>query len=140
MAYPVVGADKGRRLLALADRLRLAVGVDSVLGASTLAGVFHAAGRVLDVLLKVDVGLHRVGVAPAEVPPLARRLAELPGLRLRGLFTHGGQAYGAQDGSAVEAVGQERGADDGRAARAVRALGSRSRPCPWARPRPRAAA
>src|SRR3954471_16223154 len=30
LAYPVVGEDKGRRLLALSDRTRLAVGVDSV--------------------------------------------------------------------------------------------------------------
>ena len=35
VAYPVVGEDKGRRLLALADRARLAVGVDSVEGART---------------------------------------------------------------------------------------------------------
>ena len=38
LAYPVVGEDKGRRLLALSDRARLAVGVDSVEGARTLAG------------------------------------------------------------------------------------------------------
>ncbi len=40
LAYPVVGEDKGRRLLALADRTRLAVGVDSVEGARSLAGPF----------------------------------------------------------------------------------------------------
>ncbi|PYQ01856.1 MAG: alanine racemase, partial [Acidobacteria bacterium] len=58
IAYPVVGADKARRLLALAERLRrLAVGVDSVEGASTLASAFRAAGRTLDVVLKIDVGL-----------------------------------------------------------------------------------
>src|SRR5213593_4905326 len=50
-----VGADKARRLLALAERLRrLAVGVDSVEGASTLASAFRAAGRTLDVVLKID--------------------------------------------------------------------------------------
>ena len=30
VAYPVVGTDKGRRLLALSERCRLSVGVDSV--------------------------------------------------------------------------------------------------------------
>ncbi|HSB60141.1 MAG TPA: alanine racemase, partial [Vicinamibacteria bacterium] len=45
LAYPVVGEDKGRRLLALAGRARLAAGVDSVEGAATLAGVFAEAGR-----------------------------------------------------------------------------------------------
>ena len=45
VAFPVVGEDKGRRLLALADRVRIAVGVDSVEGASTLAAPFRAAGQ-----------------------------------------------------------------------------------------------
>jgi D-serine deaminase-like pyridoxal phosphate-dependent protein len=93
VAYPVVGADKGRRLLALADRVRLAAGVDSEDGARTLADVFRAAGRRLDVLLKVDVGFHRVGVSPERAAEAARRVADLPGLRLRGLFTFAGHAY-----------------------------------------------
>src|SRR5262245_11358992 len=37
VAFPVVGADKARRLRALAERVRLAVGVDSLDGARTLA-------------------------------------------------------------------------------------------------------
>jgi D-serine deaminase-like pyridoxal phosphate-dependent protein len=123
VAYPVVGAGKGRRLLTLADRLRLAVGVDSVEGAATLSGVFHEAGRKLDVLLKVDVGLHRVGVVPADAPGMARRVADLPGLRLRGVFTHGGQAYGADDRPGVEAVAHHEGRTMAAVASAVRALG-----------------
>jgi D-serine deaminase-like pyridoxal phosphate-dependent protein len=123
VAYPVVGADKGRRLLALADRVRLAVGVDSREGAATLAGVFHEASRSLDVLLKVDVGLHRVGVAPASAPALARDLADMAGLRLRGLFTHGGQAYGAEGASQVLSVAQDEGRTMVEVAEAVRAQG-----------------
>jgi D-serine deaminase-like pyridoxal phosphate-dependent protein len=93
VAYPVVGEDKGRRLVALSDRARLAVGVDSVEGARTLARAFRAAGRRLDVLLKVDVGYGRVGVAPPRALAVAREIADLPGLHLRGLFTHAGHAY-----------------------------------------------
>src|SRR5712691_11016143 len=37
IAYPVVGADKARRLLALGERVRLAVGADSEEGARTLS-------------------------------------------------------------------------------------------------------
>ncbi|MFI5184541.1 MAG: alanine racemase [Vicinamibacteria bacterium] len=109
VAYPVVGADKGRRLLALADRCRLAVGVDSVLGASTLASVFAAAARRLDVLLKVDVGLHRVGVLPEGALSVALGIADLPGLRLRGIFTHAGHSYAAESVDAVAAVGAAEG-------------------------------
>ena len=109
VAFPVVGADKGRRLLALADRVRLAVGVDSVFGARTLAAPFHAAGRTLDVMLKVDVGLHRVGVEPAAAPGHARAIAAVPGLRLRGIFTHAGQAYSGETPAEVAAVGRSEG-------------------------------
>jgi len=109
LAYPVVGADKARRLLALAERLRLAVGVDSLEGAKTLAEPFRAAGRRLDVLLKVDVGFRRVGVTPERAGDLARRLAELPGLRLRGVFTHAGHGYLAETAEARAEVARAEG-------------------------------
>jgi D-serine deaminase-like pyridoxal phosphate-dependent protein len=109
LAYPIVGAGKGRRLLALADRIRLAVGVDSVEGASSLGDVFHDAGRRLDVLLKVDCGYHRVGVPPETAAAAARRIAELPGITLRGVFTHGGHAYLATATADVEAIARSEG-------------------------------
>jgi D-serine deaminase-like pyridoxal phosphate-dependent protein len=109
IAFPVVGAGKALRLLALADRVRLSVGVDSVEGARTLAAPFHAAGRTLDVRLKVDVGLHRVGVEPAAALDHARRIAEVPGLRLHGIFTHAGHAYSGESPAAVAAVGHSEG-------------------------------
>jgi D-serine deaminase-like pyridoxal phosphate-dependent protein len=110
IAYPVVGADKARRLLALSERLRrLAVGADSVEGASTLAGAFRAAGRTLDVMLKVDTGLHRVGVLPERAPEMARRLADVPGLRLRGIFTHAGHGYGEETPDGVAQVARHEG-------------------------------
>jgi len=123
LAYPVVGADKGRRLLALSDRARLAVGVDSVEGASTIGSVFHAAGRRLDVLLKVDCGLHRVGVAPESAAEAARRIAGVAGLRLRGVFTHGGHAYHAATQEEVAAIGRREGEILAEAAEAIRAEG-----------------
>lgn len=110
VAYPVVGADKARRLLALATRMRrLAVGVDSVEGAATLADAFRAAGRSLEAMLKVDVGFHRAGVAPERAREVALRLADLPGLRLRGIFTHAGQGYHAESPESVREVARHEG-------------------------------
>ena len=105
VAYPVVGPEKVRRLVALAEDNRLAVGVDSIEGASALAEAFKAANRRLDVLLKVDVGFHRVGVAPGEALRTALRIAEIPGLNLRGFFTHAGQAYQQETPEAVASIG-----------------------------------
>jgi D-serine deaminase-like pyridoxal phosphate-dependent protein len=109
VAYPVVGADKGRRLLALSDRARLAAGVDSSDGARTLDAVFRAAGRRLDVMLKVDVGFHRVGVPPDHAVQVAQSIADLSGLRLRGVFTHAGHAYLADSHEGVSRVGRSEG-------------------------------
>ena len=109
VAYPVVGEDKGRRLLSLADRARLGVGVDSVEGARTLARPFREAGRSLDVLLKVDVGYGRVGVLAERAVDVAGRLANLPGVRLRGVFTHAGHGYLAETRAAVDEIARLEG-------------------------------
>jgi len=109
IAYPVVGEDKARRLLALSERARLAVGVDSFEGAKTLAAPFRAASRTLDVMLKVDVGYGRVGVLPERAVAVAREVAELPGLSLRGVFTHAGHGYLAETSDAVQAIARLEG-------------------------------
>jgi D-serine deaminase-like pyridoxal phosphate-dependent protein len=123
LAYPVVGADKARRLLALSDRIRLAVGVDGLEGARSLAAVFAAAGRRLDVMLEVDTGLGRVGVRPEAAAALAVRLAEEPGLRVRGVFTHAGHAYAADTDAARRATGRGEGTALAEVARALRGQG-----------------
>jgi D-serine deaminase-like pyridoxal phosphate-dependent protein len=123
LAYPIVGAAKARRLLPLADRARLAIGADSIEGAASVGEVFHAAGRRIDVLLKVDCGYHRVGVAPEKAAETARRLADLPGIALRGVFTHAGHAYHAGSRDEVEAIARAEGKILVGAAEAVRAEG-----------------
>lgn len=123
LAYPVIGALKARRLLEISDRVRLAVGVDSVEGAATLADAFHSAGRVLDVMLEVDTGLARSGVLPESAARTAERIGALSGIRVRGLFTHAGHAYGGATHEEVEAIGREEGKAVSAAADAVRAAG-----------------
>jgi alanine racemase len=56
-----------------------------------LAAAVRAAlppGRALSVHLKVDTGMHRVGVAPEEAVPLARAASATGVLRPTGLMTH----------------------------------------------------
>lgn len=123
LAYPIVGRGKPERLLAIADRARLAVGVDSVEGARALSGPFAAAGRRLDVMLKVDCGTGRVGVLPAEAPALAAAIAELPGLAFRGIFGHAGHGYLRETPEAVAQVGREEAATLAQAAGDIRKAG-----------------
>lgn len=123
LGYPIYGADKARRLLALADRIRLAVGVDSEAGARSLGDVFHAAGRRLPVRLKIDCGYHRVGVAPEQAVAMAQRIASLPGLSFAGVFTHGGQGYAGRTPEEVAEAGHLEGRVVAAAAEAIRSSG-----------------
>jgi len=59
-----------------------------------------AASHPLHIHIKVDTGLTRYGMLPDEVVPFARRLANLPNLRLEGLFTHFASADDADKTSA----------------------------------------
>jgi D-serine deaminase-like pyridoxal phosphate-dependent protein len=123
VAYPVVGAEKARRLLALSESVRLSVGVDSEEGARSLGDVFKGAGRKLAVHLKVDVGFHRVGVLPGDALRLAQRVAELPGLELQGVFTHPGHAYAAETEADVARIGRDEGETLVSVARELRTAG-----------------
>ena len=123
LGYPIVGADKARRLLSLFDRIRLVAGADSEEGARSLGEVFHAAGRRLPVRLKIDCGFHRVGVLPEQALEIARRIAALPGISFDGIFTHGGQGYGGASPEEVARIGREEGRIVTETAEALRAAG-----------------
>ncbi len=56
--------------------------------AEAVARAVCEAGRPASVHLKVDTGMGRVGVSPAEAPELARLVVDLPGVVLEGVFTH----------------------------------------------------
>ena len=98
VAYPVYAdASRAKRLRHLHERVRLAVGVDSEEGIAALARAMRGAATPFEVVIEVDSGGHRTGVEPTDVVPLARA-AERSGLRIRGVFTHGGHGY--RDGPA----------------------------------------
>ena len=89
LAYPVVATGpRAGRLRALAERVRLRVGVDSADGAGLLA----AAVPGLEVLVEIDSGHHRTGVAPDRAGSVAVA-AEGAGLQVAGVFTFPGHSY-----------------------------------------------
>lgn len=110
IAYQVVGPAKLRRVMDLARRVRLSLGIDSLAGAALLSGAAQAAGLTLPVLIEVDTGLGRCGLLPGEpVLSLARQVQRLPGLRLQGLVTHAGHAYKALDPAERKRIGRNEG-------------------------------
>ncbi|MFM1749789.1 MAG: hypothetical protein RLZZ188_3455 [Verrucomicrobiota bacterium] len=90
----MVGSVKIRRLLELARRQPDTMSVvDDPGHAAELSAAARAAGLILNVLIDVDPGSRRTGVAAGEgAAHLARRIAGLPGLRLRGIHCYSGSS------------------------------------------------
>jgi D-serine deaminase-like pyridoxal phosphate-dependent protein len=104
IANQVVGTQKIERLLALAKKAKVSVGVDSVEVAAPLSMASARTGMRMPVLIEVDIGLRRCGIAPEAAVELARHLNTLPGVSLAGLFTYGGQVYSARNENEVAGV------------------------------------
>jgi D-serine deaminase-like pyridoxal phosphate-dependent protein len=82
----------GRLMRLLGDAPDTMVVVDDARNVADLARAAAAAGRVVNVLVDVDVGGRRTGAQPGEPAlALARRVASEPALRLRGLQGYAGQ-------------------------------------------------
>jgi D-serine deaminase-like pyridoxal phosphate-dependent protein len=89
----VVGERKLARLAELAARARLGVCVDHAQQVSALEQAVGAVGSELWVLVEVDVGAGRCGVAPgAPAVALARQVADAAGLSFAGLQAYHGSA------------------------------------------------
>jgi D-serine deaminase-like pyridoxal phosphate-dependent protein len=96
LAYPAVGPTATRlcRLAMLFPRTRFRALADCDAGIDELARAAAAAGITLDVLLDLDVGQHRTGIAPGpEAARLYRRLATTPGLAAAGLHAYDGHLH-----------------------------------------------
>ncbi|MCZ6552172.1 MAG: DSD1 family PLP-dependent enzyme [SAR324 cluster bacterium] len=89
----IVGASKVARLAALARHAEVMVCADDPLHVEQLSEAAQAFSVELPVLVEVDVGAPRCGVAPGQPAlELARRIEGAPGLRFGGLQAYQGAA------------------------------------------------
>lgn len=89
----VIGAKKIQDLCHLARRVRVGVCVDDLGNVNDLSATAHAMGVTVEVMVEIDVGAHRCGVAPgADALAMAKAIAEAPGLAFRGLQAYQGAA------------------------------------------------
>ena len=110
VAYPLVGQAKHRRLIDLCQRAHITTVVDHADIAQGLSRSMSANGLELPVMVEVDTGLNRCGVAPgASARDLAQQTSRLPGLRFAGLLTHEGHAQVAGTPDQVRATGLSAG-------------------------------
>jgi D-serine deaminase-like pyridoxal phosphate-dependent protein len=124
VAYPLQGATKMARLLNLAERGPVRVSLDSMKVARDISDAASSRGRKIPVLVEVDTGLHRVGLAPCEgVRDFVRDLVKLPGVEFIGLLTHAGHGYASKSVEEVAEVGKQEGEQMAESAELVRADG-----------------
>jgi D-serine deaminase-like pyridoxal phosphate-dependent protein len=98
IANEVGGREKIAALAQAAREGRITVAIDDPRNAEDVSSAVQAAGSKLEVLIEVDVGMGRGGVrSPAAAVVLAQRVAELPGLRLRGVQGYEGHCMSETD-------------------------------------------
>lgn len=96
LAYNLVGPNTRRlaQLLQKYPHCRFGTLVDHPDGARALSAAMQAAGQTVGVLIDMDVGQHRTGIAPgADAVQLYTMLAELPGLTPRGIHVYDGHNH-----------------------------------------------
>lgn len=111
LARPLMDVTRIAQLLVLASEGEIRFICDSPFHIEALVQGAKAAGTSADVFVKVDVGLHRMGVAPRTGAALdLAKLIDAKGLRFSGLLSHAGHAYGGPtpDGIREKAASERR--------------------------------
>jgi len=109
LAYPIVGDAKAARVAELATKARVRVSLDSLEAIRGLSQQAAARSVELGILLEIDAGFGRCGVASPEAAlALARAAADSPGLRFDGLMFYPGHIKrpAAEQDPLIEAVNQ----------------------------------
>ena len=124
LPYPLQPA-LAPRLLALLPQARISFIVDDLEVARGWSAAMHAAGQRAEVLVKIDVGFHRCGIAadPSTAVPFLRAVDALPGLRLLGLLSHAGHAYHAHSEDELRGMAERERDDMAALAAAARGAG-----------------
>lgn len=96
LAYHLVGPNCGRmaRLVKAFSRCRFSVVADHPLAVEALSKAMTAERQTVDVLLDIDVGQHRTGIAAGdEAAAVYEQIHEAPGLRAGGLHVYDGHNH-----------------------------------------------
>lgn len=91
IANQVIGPVKSGELARIAGRATVITAVDSPVNLAELSAAATAVGSEINVIIEVDVGLHRSGLRTVEAAvDLGKHVTSLPGVRLVGLLGYEG--------------------------------------------------
>ncbi|MGH9450535.1 MAG: alanine racemase [Terriglobia bacterium] len=96
VAFPIYGAEKLKRLAALAKGRRVLLSLDSEATAREVSAAAAAQGVEIGILVEFDAGLHRCGLQTgSSCVQLAHAVGFMPALKFRGLMTYPGNIWGS---------------------------------------------
>lgn len=90
IAYPIVSEEKIQKAIDLSKRVKLILGVDSLIGAKRLSQLAVKNNIVMEIRLEVDLGLERTGIPYEEVLDIAEEILTYENLKITGIYTFRG--------------------------------------------------
>ena len=98
IANEVIGVDKYERLRDLNRRIHVRIGIDNTFQLAQMEKVFEGEEKPLEVLIEYEVGEVRTGVVTDEqLTSLAKAIQGSRNVVLKGIFSHEGHTYKADD-------------------------------------------
>lgn len=98
IANEIVGNIKWERIRKLAETIDISFGVDSPCQIESVEKVFANEAKPAEVLIEIEVGENRSGIImEQDFIKLLDTINACPHVHLKGVFSHDGNTYGAQD-------------------------------------------
>jgi D-serine deaminase-like pyridoxal phosphate-dependent protein len=102
IANEIASSDKLERFVELSKRAELIVCIDNADVACRLAAIAKRQNVIANVVIDIDVGLHRCGIPPGQPAMQLAKAALRHGLRFRGVMGYEGQVLRKPQGSEKE--------------------------------------
>lgn len=105
IANEIVGKEKLARIRRLAEDIQISFGLDSIPQAEMIEEAFEGAEKPAEVLIEIEVGEERSGVIEeADYLELLEYLKTCKNIHLKGIFSHDGNSYQAEDIPACQEI------------------------------------
>lgn len=105
IANEIVGKPKLERIRKLAETIEVSFGLDSIPQAEMIEEAFQGADKPAQVLIEIEVGEERSGIIEEEdYLQLLEYLKKCSNIHLKGIFSHDGNSYQAEDVEACKEI------------------------------------
>ena len=105
IANEIVGEIKLFRIRKLAETIDISFGLDSIAQADMVEKVFEGSKKKANVLIEIEVGENRSGVIEeSDYIELLNHLKQCKNINLKGVFSHDGHSYSAENFEACKEI------------------------------------